>query len=255
MRSKLVALALIVGGQAATAVAQPVIQAVPERPRIVVDGHGEVKSMPDIARIGYTLHGEGPTSDEAIRAMVASGGRIESALKSIDPGADPRTSAIKISPAKGSECSDDRYNRDDDRLSTGACAIVGYVATQDITVQTTAVKDSGTMVGLAARGGGYEVRIEGFELSDRRSATREAIASALADAQAKAAAIAAGSRATLGRILNISTVGRGSGEEIIVTGSRIRPRSVLSLPPVKVDLEAEKITTAADVTVTYEIGQ
>jgi uncharacterized protein YggE len=243
------------GGQANMSVAQPVIQAVPERPRIVVDGHGEVKSMPDIARIGYTLHGEGATSDEAVRAMVASGARIESALKSIDPSADPRTSDIKISPARKSECNDDRYDREDDRLSTGACAIVGYVATQGITVRTTAVKDSGTMVGLAARGGAYDARLESFELSDRRPAKREAIAAALADAQAKAAAVATGSHVPLGRLISISTTGREAGQEIVVTGSRIPQPNLVSLAPVHVDLKAEQITTSADVTVTYAINQ
>jgi uncharacterized protein YggE len=254
MRLSLVALALIAGGPAAMSTAQP-IHTAPERPRIVVDGHGEVKSAPDLATITYVLRGEGKTSDEAVRAMVESGTRIEGALKSIDPSVDPRTSEIKISPARGSDCNDDQYNRDDDRLSTGACSIVGYIATQNITVRTSAVKDSGTMVGLVARGGGYNVGIESFDLGDRRPAKREALKSALADAQAKAAAIAAGSHVTLGRIVSISTVGRGPAQEIIVTGSRIPSPNVLSLPPVKVGLEAQQITTDADVTVAYEMSQ
>jgi uncharacterized protein YggE len=255
MRLRLIALALMTGGPPAASVAQPVAQPLTEQPRIVVDGYGEVKTMPDIATIGYTLRGEGSTSDEAVRAMVASGAQIEKALKSIDPNADPRTSDIKISPAKGSDCNDDRYDREDDRLSNGACAIVGYVATQDITVRTSAVKDSGTMVGLAARGGAYSVRVQSFAIGDVRPAKKAALAVALADAQAKATAIAAGSHVTLGPIISISTVGHEPGELIVVTGSRIRPKDVVNQAPVTVNLKAEQITTNASVTVAYSIGQ
>jgi uncharacterized protein YggE len=255
MRLKLMALGLMAGAQAAASVAQPAIQAGSEQPRIIVDGHGEVKTAPDVAVIAYSLRGEGATSDEAVRAMVASGQRIESTLRSIDANAEPRTSEIKISPAKGSACKDDRYDREDDQLSKGVCAIVGYVATQEITVRTGAVRHSGTMVGLAARGGAYNVRIDRFQLSDVQAPKGQAIAAALADAQAKAAAVAAGSHVVLGRLITISTTGRDQGQEIIVTGSRIPQRDVVSMAPVTVNLNAEKITTAADVTVTYAIGR
>ena len=255
MRMKLFALAALASGQSVTAWAQPILQTVPQRPAIVVDGYGEVKTMPDMAIINYTLRGEGATSDQAVRAMVATGAQIESAIRSIDPNAEPRTSEIKVSPAKGSACKDNDYDREDDQLSTGACAVVGYIATQNITVRTAAVKDSGTMTGLAARGGAYNVRIESFELSDARAAKQQAIAKALADAQAKAAALAAGSHVVLGRIIGISTTGRDQGQNIVITASRIPQPNLVSLTPGTVNLKAEQITTSANVTVTYAIGQ
>ena len=48
-------------------------QAVSDQPKIVVDGYGEVKTIPDVATISYTIRGEGTTSDDAVRAMVAAG--------------------------------------------------------------------------------------------------------------------------------------------------------------------------------------
>jgi uncharacterized protein YggE len=229
-------------------------QAAPEPPKIIVDGYGEVKTAPDLATIAYSLRGEGRTSDEAVKAMVASGVLIEKALRSVDPAVEPRTSEIRVSPARGGACRDRNYDREDDQLSTGACAVVGYVATQSVTVRTSAVKDSGTMVGLAARNG-YNVNIENFSLSDVRPAQRQAIAAALADAQTKAASLAAGSHVTLGAILTISTAGREAGQQIVVTGSRIAQPDVVSMLPVAVNLNAEQITTGATVTVTYAIAR
>src|SRR2546421_12993188 len=74
----------------------------PERPRIIVDGYGEVQTMADVATISYTLRGEGATSDEAVRAMVAMGDRIEAALRGINGAAEPKTDDVRTSPVKGS---------------------------------------------------------------------------------------------------------------------------------------------------------
>lgn len=250
MRTVWIALAVIATGQAGSASSQ----ATAEQPKIIVDGYGEVKTMPDVATIGYTLRGEGATSDDAVRAMVASGQRIESSLRSIDPGAEPKTSEVRVNPAKGNACKNDAYDSDE-QLSKGACAVLGYIANQNVTVRTAAVKDAGTMVGLAARGGAYNVRISGFDLGDARQAKAQAISVALADAQTKAAAIAVGSRLALGPILAISTVGPQQGQDIAITGSRIPRSNAGFATPVVVNLNAEKITTSSTVTVTYAINR
>lgn len=247
MRTVWIALALIATGQAGAASSQ----ATAEQPKIIVDGYGEVKTVPDIATIGYSLRGEGKTSDDAVRAMVADGERIERSLRSIDAGAEPRTSEVRVFSARGPSCKDDDYgNRG--QLSQGPCAIAGYIATQTVTARTGAVMDAGTMVGLAARNGGYNVRVDDFGLSDSRQAKQQALALALADAQAKAAAIAQGSHLALGPILSISTVGQ-LGRDIVITGSRIPSRNLVSVSPVTVNLNAERITTSATVNVTYSI--
>ncbi len=104
MRLKLVGLTLIAVMQAETAVAQPVIQAVPERPRIVVDGYGQIKTPPDLAIITYTVRGEGSASDAAVRSMTAQGARIELALRQIDPAAEPLTGDVKVTPVRSDDC-------------------------------------------------------------------------------------------------------------------------------------------------------
>ena len=254
MRLAILTLGLIIGGQAIPASGQTTL-ATPRS--IVVDGYGEVKTMPDVATISYTLRGEGATSDDALRAMVASGKRIEAALGSIDSAAEPRTSKVVISPARASTCRDNDYDSSE-QLSKGACAIVGYVATQSVTVDTADVKAAGTMTGLVGRGGADDARIESFKLSDPRAAKAKAIAAALVDAQGKAAAIATGSHTPLGRIITISTVDRSvetlTNQEIQVTGQR-KSANMTSPTPVTVSVNPEPITTSANITVTYAIGE
>jgi len=251
MRLKLIALALATGTQITAVQAQPVVQSVAERPRIIVEGYGEVKSAPDVAVIGYSLRGEGATSDDAVRAMVASGSRIEAALRTIDPAAQPKTGNVRVTAVTSSDCKE----RDDGelQLSTGACAIAGYIATQSITVRTGMVKHAGTMVGLIGRHGGQGANIRDFDLRDPRQAQRQATAAALTDAGAKAAVIASAGHVALGRLLSVTTTGR-NGAEIVLTGT-LRQANVREAPAVAVNLDPEPIVTGANLTVTYAIGQ
>ena len=97
-------------------------QDISEQRRIVVDGYGEVKTMPDLATLSYTLRGEGTTSDEAVKAMVAMGKTIHAMLYTIDKAVEPKTADVKVVPVKDSECKDRQYEADN-QLSKGVCAI------------------------------------------------------------------------------------------------------------------------------------
>jgi len=257
MRFDLVALALLAGVQGGSSAAQPVIQAVPERPRIVVDGYGEVRTPPDLAIITYTVRGEGATSDDAVRAMAAQDTRVEVALRKIDAAAQPLTGDVRVTPVRSDDCKETDYASP--QLSTGACAILGYVATQSVTVRTTAVQDAGTMVGLIGRGGAFEGRISSFDLRDPHVAQQRAITVALSDAATKAAAIAAATHVSLGTILSINTTPRQDGEQITVTGTlRAVPMMEMSPPPpppVSVNVNPEPITTSSTVTISYAINR
>src|SRR3954451_5078754 len=257
MRMRFIALAIAACGAAVPLAAQPVIQAVPERPRLIVDGYGEVKTPPDLAVISYTVRGEGSTSDDAVRSLTATGSRIEAALRKIDRATEPQTGDVKVTPVKSDACKEEEYSAP--QLSSGPCAVLGYVATQTMTVRTAAVTDAGTMVGLVGRGGAFSARIKSFELRDPRVAQGQATAAALSDAASKASAIAAASRVPLGGILSINTAARQAGEQLVVTGLR-RPAAEMDMaepappPPVPVKVSPEPITTSSNVTVTYAIG-
>jgi uncharacterized protein len=189
--------------------------------------------------------------------MTATEAKIEASLHRIDPAAEALTGDVQVTPVRSDDCKENDYSAP--QLSTGPCAILGYVATQSVTVRTPDVKDAGTMVGLVGRGGGFDARINSFDLRDHRGAQQQATAAALNDAATKAAAIAAGSHVALGPILSINTTPRQEGEAIMVTANRL-PVAEMSLnsppppPPVVVKLNPQPITTSSNVTVTYAIN-
>lgn len=254
MRSQTFLSAVLLAGLSLSATAPA--QDVDKLPSILVSGHGEVEDEPDRATFNYTLRGEGPTSDDAVRAMVSMGTRIEAAIKGVDADAEPRTGSIETQAVKSSDCKEEDYRAK--LLSTGSCAILGYVATQAITIVTSRVKDSGTMIGLAGRGGAQDASSSRFSLS--RKTADQALVVALAEAFRNAAvngsALASGSGLRLGAILsatNVRGVEVSSAQEIVITGSRL-PQSYAA-PPVTVALKPQKIVTSADVTVRYAIAR
>ena len=240
-------------------------QAAADQPKIIVDGYGEVKTMPDIATITYTLRGEGTTSDEAVKAMVAQGLKIHAMLHTVEASVAPQSDEVRVSPVKGSACKDREYDNDD-QLSKGACAVVGYIATQDVELRTSNIKDAGTMVGLVGRGGAYNARIQGFSISDVRPAKQQAMAAALADAQSRATVLAKGSHVGLGPILTVVMGGNAtpvtvlSSQEVKLSGTTRTEDLINSLPqgfarPIAVNVNPEPITTSATVGVTYAIAR
>ena len=257
MRKVIIAAACLSAGSAASAAPQAGFQLLPVPARIDVSGYGEVKYMPDIATITYTNRGEGPTSDDAVRAMTMSAARIRAAVRAIDAAAEPKTSEVKIVAVKSTDCKEQSYGPP--QLSTGACAISGYVATQSVTLRTQAVKDSGTLVGLVGRAGGLNPRIEGFTVRDSHPQQQQAISAALADAASKAATIAAASHVQLGPILNVTSGPRNDAQQVVFNNiARVGappPPPPPPPPPVSVNVVPELLTTNSFVTVVYSINQ
>lgn len=225
------------------------------RPRIAVSGSGSVETPPDLATVQFRVVGEGDTSDAAVAALVAKRGRIAAGLAALDRRIEPRASEVSVAEVRGTDC---RQEYDRPRLSTGPCAITGYIATIQMTVRTGAVKQAGTLVGLIGRLGGSDPRLTAFTLADPGAAQRRAIAAALLDAKVKAQAIAQGTGVTLGRLLSASNSSYGGYQPVVeVTGSRLEPPPPpppAPPPPIAVDLTPRAIETQAQVSVTYEIA-
>jgi uncharacterized protein len=225
----------------------------PNEPRIVVNGSGSVKNPPNVAEITYHVNGEGQSSDQAVAQLVQRSRTVEDTLHSVDPAFELHSETMQVRAIRGKDCDEDRYD-DELNLSKGPCAVIGYVANQDFTIRTSRVKDAGTLVGLAGRGGASNPKIGDFDLADGREAKRQAIAKALADAQSKAEAVAAGSHGQLGKAISISLDGASEDvQEIIVTGAALRANA--PSPPIAVSLNPEPVETTARVTVTYSVAR
>lgn len=220
-------------------------------PYIVVEGSGSARTPPNVAEIEYEIEGEGKTSDQAVRALGSKSAAVEDALRSMDPSLTSQSRTVRVEAVRQQGCEKDS---DDEaaRLSTGNCAVVGYVATQDFSVKSTRVADAGTMVGLASRQGASKPKIESFDLVDPRAARQQAIAAALVDARMKAEAVAAGSNSRIGDVISIA-LDAARANEIVVTGTLRQANVMETGAPVPVSVTPGPVVTNASVTVTYTI--
>lgn len=225
-------------------------------PRIIVLGMGNVSTPPDTAAIGFTVRGEGATADEAVTALNAKRKAIEEGLAALGKsGFEISAGQFAVAEVRGRECDGIAYQP---RLSTGACAIMGYAATLPVNLRTHDIANTGTAVGLIGRLGGSNVHVEGFSLADAKEARRRAMATALDDARIQAEALAAGTKVKLGQILSIQDTAAQSPvprEEIVVSArTAVPPPPPAPPPPIRVDLKPQPIETQARVTVVYAIG-
>lgn len=245
MRVALAALALALPGTTAAA-DEPA-------PRITVTGSGRATTPPDLATIEYRVIGEGATSDGAVAALVAARKATDAGLASLGQPA-PGAREVSVNEVRDKDCP--RYGPP--QLSSGACAVTGYVASVTMTLRTGAVGKAGTVVGLLGRLGARDPHVTDFALAEPGAAQRRAIAAALVDAKARAEAIAAGAGVSLGRLVSASTGGYAGGD-VVVTGSHLRveppPPPPPPPPPIAVDLTPRPIETQAQVTVAYEIAR
>jgi uncharacterized protein YggE len=225
-------------------------------PSIQVVGVGIVKTAPDIASLSFDLRGEGATADKATQMLVDRQKAIVGALSAL-AGADPiaiHTSDMKIEATRSPDCKGDRFD-DSKRLSTGACAILGYIASESVDLRTKDTKDAGTFVGLAGRLGAENASIESYDLEDSSAARAEATAKALADARAQATAIAQGSKSSLGALLSVRNPNIEPGfADIVVTAEAAPPPPEVSAPPIMVTTLPQPIETTVRLVVTYAIG-
>ena len=222
----------------------------PAPPAVIrVVGHGSVSVAPDVATIAWTLRGEGRTSDEALRAMVA----VRDATDRVLVGkASVRTGRLSIEEARDKACDDDDVGAT--RLSTGACAITGYVATMTATARVTPVTEAGTLLGLLGRAGAVGPRLADFDLRDPAAAERAAVAAAIADARRQAEAIAVASHVRLGALQRVEDQRAGPtlGEDVVVTA--MAAPALVSPPPIAVAIAPEPIETEATLIVEFAVG-
>lgn len=222
---------------------------------IQVSGTGVVRTVPDIALLVVYLRGEGATPDAATQALADKQKAVTGGLVGL-LGADavPTTGNVTIIEARNGNCP--RGYDSPPRISTGDCAVTGYIATLQGNVRTANVAKAATAAGLAARLGASDARLEGYDLSDHESARTRASAAAITAARTRAEEIARGAGVHLGPVTSLRDEASG---DIVVTGTRYRtdmappPMAAPAPPPIALDLKPRPIETRAQVYATYAI--
>ena len=229
-------------------------QVAPER-TVQVTGTGIVQTLPDIALLDIYFRGEGSTPDAATTQIVAKQKAVTDGLVGLLGSNNELTgSNVTIIEARSGTCVQGYGNQP--RLSTGDCAVTGFIATMQTRVRTRAVEKAATAAGLASRLGASDARVQGFALSNPQAAQAKANAAAIADAAQRAAALASGARLHLGPIVSLrdqpsydgTTTGASVGANAPAAPSAPR------VSPVIIDLKPTPIETRAQVFVSYIIA-
>lgn len=245
-------------GTALALISMPASAQEAQQPQILVSASGTTKTPPDMVTIAYTVRGEGTTSDAAVKDLRDKAKAIERGARSVT-GAKSEffTSGMSVMQVRPKECESNGYPRE--TLSQGPCAVVGYIATIPVKVDTANVDAGGTLVGLVSRLGGVRANISRFWLRDDSSARAQAMQSAIADARKQGELIAKGTGVRLGNVIKVQDSDYRNIEVLARTGNQLQydpaPPAVSTPEPVQVDLTPAPIETRARIVVSFALLQ
>lgn len=233
----------------------------PSPSQILVSAIGTARTPPDMVTVGFTLRGEGATSDEATSKLRDSAKAMSTGVAGLlQEAQEYHSSAFSIAQVRSKECDANNYGQQ--RLLTGACAVIGYVATLPVTIETSRVADAGTLVSLIGRLGGIDAGLRNFWLRDNATARRSAMQAALTNAKDQARLIAEGSGSRLGQLLRVQdadyrevTLEMPTGERSVVNALIARPAPPPPPPPVRIELAPEPIQTTVRLMAAYGIDR
>ncbi|RZJ40631.1 MAG: DUF541 domain-containing protein [Brevundimonas sp.] len=209
---------------------------------IIVQGRGRAEAPPDAFFIAGQLRGQGADQSAALRALAETQGRMSDGLARMDglSGARLLTQSVEVEPVYAPGCRADSRDRD-----SSGCTIQSYTAGMSFQFKGAPASEAGNAVSLASELGAQNVGTSGTHLEDDAALRAEARRLAFADAEEQARSLAEASGRRIVRIVRIQNADArmndyepGSADEVVVTGSRIRPSVAIPVehPPVRVDV-------------------
>jgi uncharacterized protein YggE len=202
---------------------------------ISLTGHGEVRSVPDVATVTSGVASEAATASEALAANTQAMNAIFTALK--DAGIaekDIQTSNFMVQP---------RYNYPENK----APELAGYVVSNNVTITARKIDGLGALLDKLVQAGSNQINGIAFSVSEPDAALDEARKRAVEDATRKAKIYAGATGVTLGPVVTISESG---GYQPPVPMVRAKAMMADSAP---VPVAAGEQALAVDVNITWEI--
>ncbi|MEQ3625075.1 MAG: SIMPL domain-containing protein [Celeribacter sp.] len=205
--------------------------------RVIVRGAGVVKRVPDMATIVMGVEERAETADAALTAANEVGAAILERLtaEGIAPR-DVQTSGLSLSPER-------QRPRDD----TQPPEVVGFIATNLVTVTVRDLDRLGPLLDTVVRGdGANRFQQLTFDLADPAPAEEDARIAAVTEAGAKAETLAGAAGVTLGRIVEIT---EDSAGRPMYARQEMRMADSSGVPVAPGEIEVR-----VDVGITFEIG-
>jgi uncharacterized protein YggE len=213
-----------------------------ESPRnITVVGTGREVGTPDLARISFGVEQTAPTAQAASQAAAKSASQLIDALKKqLGEDGKVQSSGYNLNPV---------YQQDTDRIPAPRHRpeIVGYSATNEVTVETKKVDAVGALIDTAAASGAARIGDVAFSLRDSAPARNRALKSAGSDAAGQANAIAEALGVKVVRVLEATT--ESSSGPILYK----RTAMAMAADAVATPIEPGDVTTEVRLRVTYGI--
>ena len=234
VRSSALSLAIVLALFASTASAQNGVNPFAMR-TIEVDGHGETRTSPDVADLDLAIDTQAKTAEQAATSNAALATKVIDALKTkLGDKGKITTGGYSLNP---------RYDERPSQRPT----IIGYEASNTVTVHTGALDMVGALIDSAIAAGANRVNSLSFSVEDDTKARTEAIAIATRDAHAQADALASALNVKLGKVLKATTVAQQRPIPIIAG------RAMAMAANVSTPVEPGEVTVPATVSLTFEI--
>jgi hypothetical protein len=165
-------------------------QTPPEPPSISTQGQAVFKVAPDLAWVSIRVEGRGNKPGEAQRKAAEVMDTVQDGVRAAGlPAAAIKTTSYTLQP--------------EFEWSNGVSRIKSYVARNTIDVRVDDLGKLGGVIDAAGTSGAASINAMRFDIKNRESVERDALAAASKDALSRARAIAEGLGGTLGAILRV----------------------------------------------------
>jgi len=211
-----------------------------EEPLLRVSGEGTVEVEPDRVTLGLGVTASGETAAEAQAAASGAVERVLTAVRGVGArGLLVQTSQISVSPRY-----DNRRNRNEPP------AIVGYEASQRVSVRLDEIDKAGAVLDQATAAGANQNFGVTFGLQDRDASEDAALKDAVEDAQRRAAAIAGALGKEIAGVVSVESAPAQGGFAPVGIS---RNMAVSDAPPPSTSVEGGRLTVRASVVISYRL--
>ena len=206
--------------------------------RLTVTGEGRVEAPPDMATLSMGVQTEARTAARALSDNSEAMAQVLAQLRAADIAErDLQTSGLSLSP---------RWERVQS-TSGQTQRVVGYVASNQLTVRVRALETLGGLIDTVVGDGANRLNGLQFATQEPGPLRDEARRRAVADARAKAELYAAAAGVALGDVLAISEPGFSAAPQQML-------RMDAEMATASVPVAAGEVSLRAQITIVYEIA-
>jgi len=207
---------------------------------IAVSGQGVVSSPPDLAIVKFGVETTALEASDAIDENARKSTQLTVAIKhALGPGDTVATTRYSLDPV---------YDHRRDRAANQPPTITGYIARNEVRVETANLDDIGKLIDGAAAAGANRINRLTFVLHDQDEARSRALAKAARHARHEAQVIADALGVKLGRVLQADSSSSPAASPRLYQGGAMAMESRVATPVDPGDIEVR-----ASVHVTFAI--